>query len=46
MSLIQPLDMYQTQFRSTQFTSKVRFIKGLTNFIENMTLTIFPFGNL
>ena len=33
MSLIQPLDMYQTQLRSTQFTSKVRFDKWLTNYI-------------
>ena len=35
MSLIQPLDMHQTQFRFTQFTSKVRFIKRLVNYIEN-----------
>ena len=46
MSIIQPLDMYQTQLRSTQFTSKMHFVKGLANYIENMTLTISPFGNL
>ena len=39
MSSIQRLDMYQTQLRSTQFTSKVGFIKGLANYKENMTLT-------
>ena len=32
--------MYQTQLRSNQFTNKVRFVKGLVNYIENMTLTI------
>ena len=37
MSLILPLDMYQTQFRSTQFTSEVCFVEGLANYIENMT---------
>ena len=30
--------MYQTQLRSTKFTNKVRFVKGLVNYIENMTL--------
>ena len=35
MSLILPLDMYQTQLRSTQFTSKVRFVKRLANYIDN-----------
>ena len=40
MSLIQPLDMYQTQLKSTQFTSKVHFVEELTNYIENMTLTL------
>jgi len=40
MALIQLLDMYQTQIRSTQFTSKVCFVKGLVNYIENMTLTL------
>ena len=39
MSLIQLLGMYQTQLRSIQFTSKMRFVKGLANYIENMTLT-------
>ena len=39
MSLIQTFDMYQTQLRSTQFTNKMRFVKRLTNYIENMTLT-------
>jgi len=39
MSLIQPLDIYQTQLRSNQFTSKVRFVKRLVNYIENMPLT-------
>ena len=43
MSLIQPLDIYQTKLRSTQFTSEVHFVKGLTNYIENMTLTISSF---
>ena len=38
MSLIQTFDMYQTQLRSTQFTNKMRFVKRLTNYIENMTL--------
>ena len=41
MPLLQPLDMYQTKLRSTQFTSKVCFIKGIANYIENMTLTLF-----
>ena len=31
--------MYQTQLRSTQFTSKVRFVKRLANYIDNMNLT-------
>ena len=39
MSLIQTFDMYQTQLRSTQFTSKMCFVKRLTNYIENMTIT-------
>ena len=39
MSLIQPLEMYQTQLRSTQFTNKVHFDKGFANYISNMTLT-------
>ena len=30
--------MYQTQLRSTQVTSKVRFIKELANYIENMII--------
>ena len=34
MSLIQQLDMYQTQLRSTQFISKVRFVKELANYIK------------
>ena len=37
--------MYQTQLKSNQFISKVRFVEGLANYIENMTLTIYPFGN-
>ena len=45
MSLIQLLDMYQTQLKSNQFTSKVCFVEGLANYIENMTLTMSPFGN-
>ena len=39
MSLIQTFNMYQTQLRSTQFTSKMRFVKRLTNYIEIMTIT-------
>ena len=39
MSLIQLLDMYQTQLRSIKFTSKMRFVKELANYIKNMTLT-------
>ena len=39
MFLIQPLDVYQTQLRSTQFTNKIFFVKGLANYIETMTLT-------
>ena len=30
--------MYQTQFRSSQITSKMHFVQGLANYIENMTL--------
>ena len=41
MFLIQPLDMHQTQLRSTQFTSKMHFVEELANYIENMTLTSF-----
>ena len=40
MTLIQPLDMYKTQFGTTQFTSKVCFVEKLANYIENITLTI------
>ena len=40
--LLQPLDMHQTQLRSTKFTSKMHFVEELANYIENMTLTSFP----
>ena len=39
MSLIQTFNIYQTQLRSTQFTSKMCFVKRLTNYIEIMTIT-------
>ena len=37
MSLILPLDMYQIQLKSTQFTNEVYFVEGLANYTENIT---------
>ena len=32
--------MYKTQFEVIQFTNKVRFVKRLINYIENIILTV------
>ena len=45
MSLILPLDMYQIQLRSTQFTNEVYFVEGLANYIENITYKNSARGN-
>ena len=39
MTLMIPIDMFEQHITLNPITSKVHFVKGLANYIGNMTLT-------